>query len=72
MHAIMTLSLTRPHTRASFSPRTAVLANDPAAVLWVFLICRVILCIIPTVVLLAVDPPSRHALRASDSRNRSA
>jgi hypothetical protein len=41
-----------------------VLANDPAAVIWVFPIGLVILCIIPTVVFLAVDPPTRHAFRA--------
>ncbi len=41
-----------------------VLAADPGAVAWVFPAGLVTLCLIPTIVFLAVDPPTRRALRA--------
>jgi hypothetical protein len=45
-----------------------VLASDPGAVAWVFPAALVALCAIPTAVLLAVDPPTRLALRARVTR----
>jgi hypothetical protein len=40
-----------------------VLARDPGAFAWVFLTGLVLLCAVPSLVFLAVDPPSRRALR---------
>jgi hypothetical protein len=46
-----------------------VLPGDPGALLWVFPAGLAILCVIPTVVFLAVDPPTRHALSARLTRH---
>ncbi|MEO8678341.1 MAG: hypothetical protein ABI665_04800 [Vicinamibacterales bacterium] len=40
-----------------------VLAVDPAALLWVFPAALVTMCLLPSLVFLAVDPPARHALK---------
>jgi hypothetical protein len=45
-----------------------VLNTDPSAFVWVFPAALVTLCAIPTAVFLAVDPPTRLALRARLSR----
>jgi hypothetical protein len=47
-----------------------VLANDSAAVAWVFPAGLVILCVIPTAVFLAVDPPTRRSLMTYFARRR--
>ena len=41
-----------------------VLVDDPAAVAWVFPAALIVMCVVPTIVFLAVDPPTRDALRA--------
>jgi hypothetical protein len=46
----------------------AILAADPGALAWVFPGGLAILCIVPSAVFLAVDPPARNALRARLSR----
>jgi hypothetical protein len=40
-----------------------VLAEDPAAVVWVFPAALTVMCVIPSLVFLAVDPPTRALLR---------
>ena len=50
-----------------------VLVADPSALPWVFPAALFVLCAIPTIVFLAVDPPSRDVLRqliARKSRSR--
>ncbi len=41
----------------------AVLTRDPGAVAWVFPVAVVVMCVVPSLVFLAVDPPSRALLR---------
>lgn len=41
-----------------------VLAIDAGAIVWVFPAAFATMCVIPSLVFLAVDPPTRHALRA--------
>jgi hypothetical protein len=41
----------------------SVLVRDATSVIWVFPIGLVVLCVVPTVVFLAVDPPARRSLR---------
>jgi hypothetical protein len=48
-----------------------VLATDPAALPWVFPAALATLCAIPTLVFLAVDPPTRRILHALLARRRS-
>jgi hypothetical protein len=45
-----------------------LLADDPAAIAWVFPAGLAILCVVPTVVFLAVDPPTRRRLMAYSAR----
>jgi hypothetical protein len=40
-----------------------ILAADPGAAAWVFVAALVVLCVVPTLVFLAVDPPARRFLR---------
>jgi hypothetical protein len=51
------------------------LARDPAAFFWAFPVAFVILCTVPSLVFIAVDPPTRQFLRArirrADRRIRS-
>jgi hypothetical protein len=49
-----------------------VLENDSGAVTWVFPAGVVILCVIPSLVFLAVDAPTRRTLRARMSRRKNA
>jgi hypothetical protein len=39
-----------------------ILARDPAALAWVFPLGLVVLCVVPTIVLVAVDPVTRRAI----------
>ena len=47
-----------------------VLIGDPSALPWVFAAALFGLCVIPTIVFLAVDPPSRDVLRGLFARYR--
>jgi hypothetical protein len=47
------------------------LTEDPGAFAWVFPAAFVVLCVIPSVVFIAVDPPTRHFLRERLRRFRS-
>jgi hypothetical protein len=40
-----------------------VVIADPSAVTWVFVAALVVLCVVPTLVFLAVDPPARRFVR---------
>jgi hypothetical protein len=48
-----------------------VLIADPAALPWVFPSALLILCLLPTLVFVAVDPPTRQVLRDLLARKRS-
>jgi hypothetical protein len=45
-----------------------VLTRDAAALIWMFPLALVALCVIPTLVFLAVDPPTRQFVRARFGR----
>jgi hypothetical protein len=47
-----------------------VLVEDPGALAWVFPSALLTLCLLPTVVFVAVDPPTRQVLRALLVRQR--
>jgi hypothetical protein len=40
-----------------------VLAQNPAAIVWIFPAALIVMCVIPSLVFLAVDPPTRVLLR---------
>jgi hypothetical protein len=40
-----------------------VLVADPQSVAWVFLVALFLLCLVPTLVFLAVDPPARRFVK---------
>jgi hypothetical protein len=48
-----------------------VLIAEPGALPWVFPAALVTLCLVPTIVFVAVDPPTRQVLRDLLARKRS-